>query len=391
MLFIPDFATPWMQAREAAINANWADRARFADVYNADMRNVGTALNLERSLTQQPGYLANDRAWSEMAIDVAPKYWPQYGANALKSLSQQDWAWDEARRRAAAQAANNYGIGPRMPSPAAALSEAPTVRSSASGGPAMPKAAPAPAANYNPAASPGDPSRVPPPWFNKFWEPTVEEADRAGRQTAGGMITVLTGGLALAPALAADFGLQKFKDEELARTRERAQAANWSRAEKNRQAQEYLDRKAQAQSQAAAQARAAMDYPVFSDAQILTGAVTGQPALVMPAPQAPVGQSGAVPSVTLPQVPVGQSGAVPSIVLPQAPIGQSGAMPSITLPQAPVSSPALSSRNYSFNQGAGPANLAARTAALKPRSVKAAAKPFISAARAQAQFDSLFG
>jgi hypothetical protein len=371
MFFIPDFATPWMQAREAAINANWADRARFAEVHNADMNNVNTALNLERHLTQQPGYLANDRAWSEMAVDMAPKYWPQYGANAMKSLLQQDWAWDEARRVAAAQAANNYGLGPRMPSPAAAPGTAPAVQSSASGGPAMPKAAPG-AMSLTPqqrqALPNGHPGRV----------PDVPEQDlnawghffKAMENINEGAPEWLRNSNPAAWPGAAYFGWQKLvgnveqagQDSALEALKLKTELEHNRQAELSQRLERslldpsYVDRPI---------IQPLRDFNPVSSPNSLERMLRDSPVMsVLPEPA-----TSSVP----PRMNTGTG-------LPAAaPI--------------PISSLKFSQPgNYNqFAPGTGPANRAARIASFKPRSVKAAAKPFISAARAQAQFDSLFG
>lgn len=84
MIILPDIS-PFIQGREAAIQANWADRAKFEDIRKAQAANLLDEMGLEVAARLQPGSLASADLFSQYAGQLA-------GARTLGELDVLDYA-----------------------------------------------------------------------------------------------------------------------------------------------------------------------------------------------------------------------------------------------------------------------------------------------------------
>lgn len=73
MIFFPDVFTPYMEGRETAIDANWADYQRNLDAELAMLRNREANMNLNVYQEAYPGVMALARAESEQQITKGPQ------------------------------------------------------------------------------------------------------------------------------------------------------------------------------------------------------------------------------------------------------------------------------------------------------------------------------
>ena len=80
MLFFPDLFSPYIKGREMAIASNWADRANYSAIYDAQLGNLNNKLNTDVRVTRQPGLLASGKGES----DAWQKYGTDYWNNRLR-------------------------------------------------------------------------------------------------------------------------------------------------------------------------------------------------------------------------------------------------------------------------------------------------------------------
>jgi hypothetical protein len=71
-LFIPDVAWPYIEGREAAIDANYSDWARDQDLYKSMMDNEESWLNLQARRARQGGVMAANTEWGSAMEKYAP-------------------------------------------------------------------------------------------------------------------------------------------------------------------------------------------------------------------------------------------------------------------------------------------------------------------------------
>jgi hypothetical protein len=165
--------SPYIQGREAAIDANWNDRAKFADVFRNDMDNVINSMNAEARTREQPGRLSVVDAWSEMAKKYGAPYFDKYGRNAVEGLDYLRHQW----QRNNAQGALNLRLpGGSAPTPGSSPSVG------GSGLPSPESGTPPPAADFPripQATLPPEPNI--PNFLAKTWEDFWDESDPAQR------------------------------------------------------------------------------------------------------------------------------------------------------------------------------------------------------------------
>jgi hypothetical protein len=85
MLFIPDVFTPYVKGRELAIEANWADRARYLDTYNAELDARENTQDAEVRDRRQPGLLEMADTYSELGPWVYHNQLQDYGLGHISN------------------------------------------------------------------------------------------------------------------------------------------------------------------------------------------------------------------------------------------------------------------------------------------------------------------
>jgi hypothetical protein len=104
MIFFPDLFTPYMKGRETAIAANWNDRAKYHDVYQAELDSLERTLDMDIRNIRQPGL----RAAALGESDAYQKYGHEYYDKWIQALTN---SWDAWSRIYSGMGGGGGGVG----------------------------------------------------------------------------------------------------------------------------------------------------------------------------------------------------------------------------------------------------------------------------------------